>query len=220
MKIAVTGANGKVGSALISELDPIQFEITPIDLPDYDASNLDQLIEATRDHDAILHFAWAALRDNYTSGRIDLINTQMILNAYQASVTNKIPRVIMASSSHAHRHDLRDFDGKIRASINPSVPDSPYGAEKVFMEALGGHYAQDHGLEVVCIRIGNINNEDKPNADTPSRWMSHADLGRLVTACLTADEVPDKIQVIYGVSRQDVFDWSNPFGYEPKDSAI
>src|SRR4051812_36773887 len=122
MKIAVTGANGTVGSALISKLDPVQFEITPIDLPDYDASDLDQLTEATQGHDAILHFAWAALNDNYLSGRIDLVNTQMMVNAYRASVANAIPRVIMASSSHAHRHDLRDHDGKIRASTAPSVP--------------------------------------------------------------------------------------------------
>jgi len=220
VKIAVTGANGKVGRALTSELDSTQFEITPIDLPDYDVSKLDQLTEATKGHDALLHFAWAALHDNYLSRHIDLVNTQMIVNAYQASVTNKVPRVIMASSSHAHRYDLPDSDGKIRASINPPVPDSPYGAEKVFMEALGRYYAQDHGLEVICIRIGNINDKDKPNLDTPSRWMSHADLGRLVIACLTAVEVPNNFQIIYGVSRQSVFDWSNLFGFEPRDSAI
>ena len=219
MKVAITGADGKVGRALIPELDPSQFEITPIDLPDHDASNLDQLIEATKGQDAILHFAWAALRDNYTSGRIDPVNTQMIFNVYQAAVTNNIPRVIMASSNHAHRHDLRDKDGRVRASINPPVPDSPYGAEKVFMEALGRYYAHDHGLQVVCIRIGNINDEDKPNSDVPSRWMSHADFGRLVTSCLTTDEVPDDFQIIYGVSKQEVFDWSNPFGYEPQDGS-
>lgn len=217
MKIAITGANGKVGRALMAELDPAKFEITALDLPEHDASNLEQLIEATKDQDAILHFAWAALGDNFQSGKIDPVNNQMTYNVYKAAVTNKIPRVIMASSNHAHRHDLRDTDSKIRASINPPVPDSPYGAEKVFMEALGRYYAHDHGLEVVCIRIGNINDEDKPNSDTPSRWISHADFGRLVTACLVSKEVPNNFQIIYGVSKQEVFDWSNPFGYEPQN---
>lgn len=220
MKIAITGASGKVGKALIAELDPAQFEITPLDLPEYDASNLDALIEATKGHDAILHFAWAGLRENFAARRVDPINTQMVSNAYQAAVTNGVPRVIMASSNHAHRHDLRDTDGKIRASINPPVPDSPYGAEKVFMEALGRYYAYKHNLEVICLRIGSVNDKDKPNSDVPSRWMSHADFGRLVTASLVADKIPDNFQIVYGVSRQDVFDWSNPFGYEPQDGSV
>lgn len=223
MKIAITGANGKVGQALIGQLDPAKFEITALDLPEHDVSNLGHLIEATKGHDAILHFAWAELKDNFLSGTIDPINTQMMANAYLAAAANKIPRVIMASSNHAHRHDLRDTDGKIRASINPPIPDSPYGAEKVFMEALGRYHATHDGLEVVCLRIGNVNAKDARQADSPqdpTRWMSHADFGRLVTNCLTADSVPDGFQIVYGVSEQPVFDWSNPFGYEPQDSAV
>lgn len=86
MKIAITGSNGKVGQALIGQLDPSKFEITELDLPEYDVSNLDLLIEATKDHDAILHFAWAALRDNYLSGTVDPVNTQMMVNVYRAAV--------------------------------------------------------------------------------------------------------------------------------------
>jgi nucleoside-diphosphate-sugar epimerase len=220
VKIAITGANGVVGRALISKLDPKETDITPLDLPDYDISHLDLLTDMTKGHDAILHFAWATKQDNFKSGNIDTINDQMIYNIYKAALSNNIPRVIMASSNHAHNHDLRDSDGKVRASINPPIPDSPYGAEKVFMEALGRFYVHSHGLEVVCIRIGNINQEDKPNSDVPSRWMSHADFKQLVLACLNAKTIPDGFQIVYGVSRQSVFDWSNPFGYEPRDGAI
>lgn len=220
MKIAITGAKGVVGSCLIETLDRSKFNITPIDLPDHDASKLSELIKVTKGHDALIHLAWKSLRDNFGLGTIDTVNDRMFFNAYQAAVTNKIPRVIMASSNHAHRHGLRDTDGRIRASIQPPVPDSPYGAEKVFMEALGRYFAALHGLEVICIRIGNVNPEDKPKRSSPNdplRWLSHADLGRLVTCCLEAKVVPDNFQVIYGVSNQKIFDWSNPFGYKPKD---
>ena len=220
MKIAITGAKGVVGSALIKNLDSSKFEITPIDLPEHDASNLDHLVSITKEHDALVHLAWKSLRDNFGTGTIDTVNSQMFFNAYQAAVTNKIPRVIMASTNHTHRHDIRDSDGKIRTSIQPPVPDSPYGAEKVFMEALGRYFTATHGLGVICLRIGNVNAEDKPKADTPQdprRWLSHADLGRLVTCCLEAESIPENFQIIYGVSNQEVFDWSNPFGYVPLD---
>ena len=220
MKIAITGAKGVVGTALINNLDPKKFDVTPIDLPEYDASDQGQLVEATKGHDALVHLAWKSLRDNYSSGSIDTMNDQMLFNAYQAAVINQIPRVIMASSNHAHRHDIRDKDGMIRSSIEPPVPDSPYGAEKVFMEALGRYFANTHSLEVICLRIGNVNSENKPKPDSPRdplRWLSHKDLGRLVTCCLGAKSIPDNFQIVYGVSNQKVFDWSNPFGYVPQD---
>jgi nucleoside-diphosphate-sugar epimerase len=217
VKIAITGGAGQIGQALIANLDPGRFEITSLDLPDHDVSDLEHLVEATKGQDALLHFAWANLGATYGARRIDPRNNQMTFNVYRAAVTNGVTRVLMASSNHAHRHDLRDTDGRVRASIEPAVPDSPYGAEKVFMEALGRYFAHEHGLDVICLRIGNVNRADVPNQDAPPRWLSHADLGRLVTACLLAERVPDHFQIVYGVSRQDVFDWSNPFGYEPQD---
>lgn len=218
MKIAVTGAKGVVGRAIISQLDPAKFKITPIDLPEHDASSLKELIELTKNHDAIIHCAWNALKDNYQSGMIDPMNNEMTFNVYKAAEVNQVPRVIMSSSNHAHNHGLRDADGKIRPSIAP-VPDSPYGAEKVFMEALGRYFAHDYGIKVVCIRIGNVNKDNTPNTDTPPRWLSYQDLGRLITKCLEADEIPNNFQIVYGVSRQNVFDWTNTLGYEPADTA-
>lgn len=220
MKVAITGARGVVGSALINKLDRRKFVAVPLDLPEHDASNLDDLVKATAGCDAIVHLAWTTKSDNFGEQTINPVNNLMTFNAYQAAVHNKVPRVIMAGSNHAHRHDMPDADGKIRASIEPPVPDSPYGAEKVFMEALGRFFAAAHGLEVICIRIGNVNIEDRPEPDSPTNpqhWLSHADLGRLVGCCLEAKTVPENFQIVYGVSGQERFDWSNPFGYVPQD---
>lgn len=222
MKVAITGANGKVGQALIGELDPTQFKVTPLDLPEHDASNLDDLVKATKDHDALIHLAWKDLAQNTWGNTIDPVNALMFENAYEAARINNIKRVIMGSSNHAHNHAIRDIDGKIRVTTLPTEPNNPYGAEKVFMESLGKYYARANNIGVICLRIGNINEEDNPkpsSADNPQRWLSHTDLGRLVTACLNAETVPDNFQIIYGVSQQEVFDWSNPFGYEPLDHA-
>lgn len=47
MKVAITGAGGKVGQALIGQLDPEKFDVTQLDLPEHDSSNLEDLIQAT-----------------------------------------------------------------------------------------------------------------------------------------------------------------------------
>lgn len=220
MKVAITGARGVVGSVLAEGLDRERFQVVPLDLPDHDVSDLQRLTTATKGCDAIIHLAWAALGDNYQSGTIDPVNNAMTFNVYQAAAKNGIGRVIMGSSNHAHRHDLRDTDGKIRASQQPPVPDSPYGAEKVFMESLGRYFSYAHDMAVICIRIGNVNKENtaRPSSpDNPSRWQSHADFVGLVTCALTAAAVPGNFEIVYGVSNQPVFDWSNSFGYVPKD---
>lgn len=87
------------------------------------------------------------------------------------------------------------------------------------MESTGLHYARKYGLPVVALRIGNVNPEDMPRTDTPTRWMSHRDLGQLVSKALLADFPEGHFEVVYGVSRQPLFDWENSFGYEPIDDA-
>lgn len=215
MKIAITGANGKVGQALISELDPAQFEITALDLPQHDTSNLDDLIEATIGHDALIHLAWKDPGVN----SVDPLNGVMYENAYKAAVANDIGFVIMGSSNHARDHTEREIDGRIRYTGQAETANNIYGVEKQKMEIMGRYFAKRDGLKVLGLRIGNVNAEDRPKPDVPTRWFSHNDLGRLITLALKADFEPGHFEVVYGVSRQSVFDWSNSFGYEPQDSA-
>lgn len=215
MKIAITGSDGKVGQALIGQLDPEKFAITPLDLPGHDASNLDDLVQVTAGHDALLHFAWKDL--NVDS--VDPLNTVMYENAYKAAVANKIGLVIMGSSNHARDHTVREPDGRIRYTGQAETANNIYGVEKQKMEAMGRYFASKHGLSVLCLRIGNVNDENKPKPIVPSRWLSHRDFGQLVTLALEAEFEPGHFEVVYGVSQQATFDWVNSFGYEPQDLA-
>lgn len=217
MKIAITGANGKVGTALIDQLDNEKFAITSIDLPNNDVSDLEELTAVTDGHDALIHLAWKGIGPDLDT--IDPINGIMFENAYRAAVANNIGLVIMGSSNHARNHNEREEDGKIRYTDKIELANNMYGVEKQKMEAMGRYYAHEHGLKVIAIRIGNINPEDTPRPDIPTRWMSHRDFARLITLALTYQFEPGHFEVVYGVSRQAVFDWKNTFGYEPKDEA-
>ena len=92
------------------------------------------------------------------------------------------------------------------------------------MEALGRFYAKYHRLEVVCIRFGGVNKEDTPSIQEEAYrkiWLSHRDCIELVKTCIEAARIPDNFQIISGISNnsQRVHDYSNPFGWVPKDDA-
>ncbi len=213
MKVAITGANGTVGRTLISELDPAQFEVTALDLPEHDTCNLEKLIADTEGHDALVHLAWKDL----STDSVDPLNGVMYENAYKAAIANSIGLVIMGSSNHARNHDQRESDGKIRYTGNAEVANNIYGVEKQKMEAMGKFFASNAGLKVICVRIGNINAKDRPKPDSPTRWMSHQDWGNMISAALSHEFESAHFEVVYGVSKQPIFDWVNTFGYEPQD---
>jgi len=216
MKVAITGANGMVGRALTGQLDSDKYDITPLDLPEHDVADVDDLIEATKGHGALIHLAWKDLDID----SVDPLNGVMYENVYRAAVDNSIGLVIMASSNHARDHTELEPDGRIRHSGRAETANNIYGVEKQKMEAMGRYFAAKHGLKVICLRIGNVNNEDKPTPVVPTRWISHRDFGQLIALALESSFEPGHFEVVYGVSQQPVFDWVNQFGYEPQDVAI
>lgn len=218
MNILVTGSGGVIGSVLQNKLDHI---ITYFDLPDFDARDYRQLLEMARGHDAIVHLAWDTSTDNFRSDHLNQENILKTFNVYKAAVEAGVSRVVMASSVHADKFTDRRITGLLKPYDLP-LPDSPYGAGKVMMEALGRYYADTKGLEVICIRFGGVNSEDLPPEGPNSErqvWLSHNDCSRLVAACLEAPNIPGNFQIIYGVSDNvnRIHDNSNPLGWEPVD---
>lgn len=216
-KIAITGAKGRVGSVLVSGLDKTKFEIVPVDLPEHDVTKIDDLRKVLKGCDAIVHCAWKELR--WKEEVFAPEDSLMTFNIYKVAKEQGIKKVIMTSSNHANRYDNANKSGKLTVDIAP-IPDSVYGATKIFMEALGRYYSKN-GLQVVCARIGNLNDQDKPrplSEENPQRWLSHHDWISLVETILEKT-IPDSFVVLNAVSknRKQIFDWSNPLGWEPQD---
>ncbi len=220
-KVAIVGGEGTIGSVIQKELNG--YELTSFDLPNLDARDYPALLDTIKGYDAIVHLA--LIHSKETDDRdtkksfYDPGNSLMNYNIYKAAVEGNVKRVIMASSVHADNFYDWKGPGKLSANNTPS-PTSIYGAEKVFMETMGRYFASK-GLEVVCVRFGGINTQNKRPKHKPREsavWLSHEDCASMINACLSADKVPGNYSLFYAVSnnKDRVHDTSNPFGWTPK----
>lgn len=166
--------------------------------------------------DAVVHLGGIAGEADWP----DILHTNIhgtwcVLDAARAA---GVQRVVLAGSNHAVGFVAR------RAEPLPDDefprPDTYYGVSKVTMEALASLYADRHGMDVVCLRIGTC--RDRPHdARALSTWLSPDDAGRLVEAALT---VPSPgFRVVWGVSANTRRWWStaggDAIGYHPVDDA-
>lgn len=220
-RVLITGSEGTIGHVLKQGLKD-SCQITSLDLPADDVRDYKKLLNTFPGHGAVIHLAWNTKRDNFQSGEIDPQDVEMFHNVFKAALQAGVPRVIMASSVHADRFDNWKSTEKMSPNKTPN-PDSPYGALKVGMEAMGRYYAAK-GLQVVCVRFGGVSPNNEPATEPPYEravWFSHRDCVSLVKSILEADTIPDNFVVVYGVSNNPgrVHDIFNPFGWKPQDSA-
>jgi nucleoside-diphosphate-sugar epimerase len=213
-----------------------------------DITDLDAMVAAANGMDAIVHMAASSAVDSPWEA---VLNSNLIgtYNVFEAARRAGVPRVVFASSNHAigtceleaapevyELDDDRVFDHT--AEIRP---DSLYGVSKVYGEAMGRHYVDQHGLMVACLRIGGARWPDAPShpdnlwADMSdcapetlalrrrmrAVWLSEHDCVQLVEKALETDE---PWVVVYGISNNPRQFWDieharRVLGYEPRDAA-
>jgi nucleoside-diphosphate-sugar epimerase len=217
-KVLITGSGGVVGTVLTRGLE---HDITGFDLPEHDILDLAQLQHMLPGHDAVVHLAWASKRDNWLTELFEPKNLEGAHNVFEAAQHAGVKRVIVASSVHADDFVHPGKEGLLDPYSLP-VPDSPYGAAKCMIEALGRYYASAKNLEVICVRLGGINKDDTPPDSPPSErqvWISHRDLLRHIEACLAAPSVPNNYAITYAVGNNEarLHDIQNPFNWQPQD---
>jgi nucleoside-diphosphate-sugar epimerase len=183
-RIAITGADGVIGTLLMNSLT--EYTLVPITLPQNDVRDYSTILNIISGSSVVIHLAWDDTADNFRSHTINSDNTKMFSNIYRAAVATKVKRVIMASSIHAN-------------------DDTPYGYHKRFMEQLGKYYALEHDLDVICIRFGGVNAQDTPHIKERNYkkiWLRHSDCVSLVKHCIDSKIIPKHFQILEGISRQ------------------
>ena len=224
--VLITGAAGDVGTHLrrelagryelrVSDIKPIKDLAKGERFVRADVSKMPDMLRATKGVDAIVHLgAWPVEGD---WPRILSTNLVGAYNAFEAARRNGVRRVVFASSNHAVGFYRRD---ETIDHLAQPRPDSRYGVSKAFGEALGALYAHKYGLEVLAIRIGNVNPApvDKRRL---AIWISPRDIAQLVSIGIEHPGI--KFEIVYGISdnQRGWFDNSNAYrlGYRPVDKS-
>jgi len=238
--VLLTGAEGRVGQAILSDLsseydwrlldrDPptrdTDHEFVVADITDEDAVR-----DAVDGVGAVVHLAgdprpeapWDSVLRNNVDG------TQTIL---EAAVDAGVDRFVFASSNHAVGHYetertptvyRKTGDLELDGTELPR-PGNPYGVSKATGEILCRYYHDEYGIEVICVRIGNLT-EGHPPIDYErgqAMWLSPRDCAHLFDCCLSADY---GYETVYGISDNDRKYYSlerakDILGYEPRDNS-
>ena len=224
--VLITGAAGNVGSHLrrelagrynlrLSDIVPVKDLATGEKQARGDVAKMADMLRVTKGVDAIVHLGGFSAEGPWES----ILHANIIgcYNVFEAARRNGVKRVLFASSNHAAGFYKRDV--KIDHRVYPK-PDSRYGVSKAFGEQIGSLYADKYGLEVFCMRIGNVN-PVPPDKRRLSIWISPRDLARLVSVGIENPNI--NFEIVYGVSdnKRSWYDNSNArrLGYLPQDDA-
>jgi uronate dehydrogenase len=242
----ITGAEGLVGKVLREGLNGTH-SVTGVDrrtkrssegIGRLDVTRTRALRRALRGHEVIIDLAaksaptapWRAIYSN---------NLRAAHSVFESARQASVRRVIYASTNRVTGMYERDdpYDRILRgdrAGLDPGAterinvhspirPSGLYAVGKAFGEAMGRFYAEEHGLSVICLRIGSVLEQDRPRLPRHlSTFLSHRDLVRLVRVCI---EAPDELRyaIFYGVSANTWRIWdiddARRIGYEPQDDA-
>jgi len=245
--VLLTGAGGRVGQAILDGIggeydwrlldrEPLPRAkvpdgVTDADLYVADITDERAVAEAMADVTAVIHLAGdprkTAPWDSVLRNNID--GTQVVM---RAAVDAGVDRFVFASSNHAvggYETDDRtpdlyrtDDDYRLDGTELPR-PGNLYGVSKATGEALGRLYHDEHGMSVVCVRIGNLTKDHPPREYERGQamWLSHRDCAHLFDRCLQAEY---GYEIVYGISNNDRRYYSierarEALGYDPADNS-
>jgi nucleoside-diphosphate-sugar epimerase len=227
MRVLVTGGSGRVGRFVVPELETAGYEIAIFDLvepqdrrPRYikgDLRNLAEVMEATRNIEAIVHLAAIP---TYTGEDQKIMETNVMgtFNLLEAAVKNGVKKVVCATSLCAvgfifwkkpFTPDYFPIDEK-----HPCKPDDAYGLSKLIDEKLCYAYTQRHGISTVCLRMASVFFEEElkgflPNIGTPDLFKdmiwNYVDPRDVAQAYRLALKKADIEHELYNIGAPDVF---------------
>lgn len=244
-RVLITGSAGRLGRVAVAALlarghDVRGYDVRPT--PKLDASqqtvgsldDADALAAAMAGGATLIHLAATPDdaefpprgQDNFVA---DLVPNNIVgpYRVLEAARRANVSRVMLASTGQV-------IDGHLRAGKLPvsalSLPEPRYlyACTKVFLEALGRVYAEQHGLRVFAVRFGWCPRDLKQVAEIRASaaaqdvYLSPGDAGRFFVAAVETPAWPE-YAILYATSRHthewkyDLSDAEKLIGYVPQE---
>jgi nucleoside-diphosphate-sugar epimerase len=148
------------------------------------------------------------------------------LNLYHAALQNGVKRVVFASSNWVHG-GYRFSPEKLTPSLDPK-PVNAYGVSKLFGERVGEYFASEHGLSVICLRIGwtQWTHDNRPGRHMAmgrwgqEMWLSDRDYLQGMKCAIDAGDIRYAVLNLMSDNpgmRWDLQPTRDLIGYRPED---
>ncbi|MBM3834432.1 MAG: NAD(P)-dependent oxidoreductase [Verrucomicrobia bacterium] len=229
-RILITGPGGRVGTQIVPLLRE-HFSLRLLDAQALPSEGDDEVVQGDiRDFEllrkacegvaAMVHLAAVSDEADFHT-RLLPMNLLGVYNAFEAARQARLRKVVFASTCQTI---LNYGDGVWVTPEMPVRPRTIYACTKVFGEALARHYADCHGMSMVCLRMAWFQPYDSPGLrnqpEMLTHWCSPRDLTQLIVKSIRADL---QFGIFFGLSNNTgrFWDLSNArqlIGYEPQDN--
>jgi len=235
-KVLFTGATGKIGSYVCTHLhgsyhilSGARREVDNLPNPVHcDIRNFDSVLKAVQGVDTVVHLAGQSWEYDVHEKMIP-DNIAGCYNVFEASRKAGVRRVVFASTNHVVGLYLEE--GRAVDETVAVRPDLFYAVTKVFGEALARLYAERHGMEIICARIGWCSRKErvarllnrlhqKDRNVLRGIWISYEDMTRFIKACLDVDKIDFEILNCISANTNALMDLTKArevIGYAPQD---
>ena len=243
-KILVTGMSGLIGGVAGRELARRGYEVSALNRQDVPGvpttrasiTDLDAIRPAFERIDCVVHMA--AYLGPSDAAQLS-VNIEGTYNVFEAAKDAGVKRFVFGSSGatqmgyeregpilsmvEARYDDIPDPPGRVYHD-SPGRPDSMYGVAKLAGEAMGRYYSEAHNMSVICIKLGRVTAENKPDSPRNTAvYLSHRDAAQIVWRCVEAP-ADVRYDIVYGVSDnrnrfRDLEHTTKLVGYVPQDGA-